>query len=128
MAGRSKFLDPSAVPLKQRLDGNIWATLVQVTQVLLILAVITAMVLCFLPVIQTTQRLKAEKAEVAHEIENAVDKNHRLQQELDLLKKDPAFIERRARDKLQLARPGEVIFRFDPYQSSTPANGNNDGN
>jgi cell division protein DivIC len=121
MEGRSKFLDPSKVPLKQRIDGNIWATLVQVTQMLLILAVLAAMVLCFLPVIQTSQKLQADKTKVSQDIATALETSRRLQQQLELLKNNPLYIERNARDRLNLGRPGEVIFRFDPYQPNPNA-------
>lgn len=127
MEGRSKFLDPSKVPLKQRMDGNIWATLVQVTQMLFILAGIAAMVLCFLPVIQTSQRLQTEKARISRDMADAMDDNHRLQQQVDLLRNSQLYIERQARDRLNLGRPGEVIFRFDPYQSTPPPTGTASG-
>lgn len=104
------------------MDGNIWATLVQVTQMLLILAVFAAMVLCFLPVIQTSQKLQAEKAKIAREIAQAQETNRRLQLEVEQLKNNPLYIEQKARDKLNLGRPGEVIFRFDPYQNTPSAN------
>lgn len=104
------------------MDGNIWATLVQVTQMLLILAVFAAMVLCFLPVIQTSQKLQAEKQKIAREIAQAQETNRRLQLEVEQLKNNPVYIERIARDRLNLGRPGEIIFRFDPYQNTPSAN------
>ena len=34
--------------------------------------------------------------------------------EIEALKTDPAYVERTARNKLNLVRPNEVIFRFEP--------------
>lgn len=41
--------------------------------------------------------------------------------EIEALKTDPAFVERTARNKLNLTRPGETIFRFEPAPSSPPS-------
>jgi cell division protein FtsB len=37
-------------------------------------------------------------------------------QEIEALKNDPSYVERTARNKLNLAKPNEVIFRFEPTQ------------
>jgi cell division protein FtsB len=43
--------------------------------------------------------------------------NARLSKEVDALRTDPAFIERMARDKIGLARPGEVVYYYgDPVK------------
>jgi cell division protein DivIC len=120
MEARSKFLDPSKIPLKQRVEGNIWATLVHITQLLLVVAMIAAVGLWFLPVIQQSQRLQKESRDNAARIAQAMESNRRLQLEVELLKSNPLYVERLARDKLNLGKPGEVIFRFDPYQNSHP--------
>jgi len=116
-----QVLDPSKIPLKQRGDGNIWATLIQITQLLLVVAMIAAVVLWFLPVIQQSQRLQQENRDNAAKIAQAMESNRRLQQEVALLKTNPLYVERLARDKLNLGKPGEVVFRFDPYQSTPPS-------
>lgn len=109
------------------MDGNIWATLVQVTQMLLFFAVLAVIVLFFLPVIQTSQHYQAEKARLAREIAQAQETTRRLQLEVEQLKNNSSYIEGKARDKLNLGRPGEVIFRFDPYQN-TPSGSTPGGN
>jgi cell division protein FtsB len=53
------------------------------------------------------QRLDAEIARQEH-----LEKQQR--QEIEALKTDPGYVERVARDKLNLARPNETIFRFEP--------------
>ena len=118
MGERSKFLDPGRIPLKKRAVGNIWAKLISVTQLLLVLCVVAAIALWFLPVIQKNKKLQQEKAENARKIAQATEQNKLLQQEVELLRADPVYVERLARDRLNLGKPGEVIFRFDPYSES----------
>lgn len=119
MEGRSKFLDPSSVPLKQRSEGGGWKALLQITQALLVLAMIAAIFVCFLPVIRQSQRLQQQKEENAQRIAEANRINRQLQQQFELLKNNPEYIERTARDKLNLGRPGEIILRFDPYSTNS---------
>jgi cell division protein FtsB len=124
MGERSKFFDPGKVPLKKRADGNIWATLVSITQFLLVVCVVAAIALWFLPVIQKTKKLQQEKELNTRKIAQAMEQNKQLQQEVELLKTDPVYVERLARDRLNLGKPGEVIFRFDPYPENAPATRN----
>ncbi len=52
------------------------------------------------------QALDAEKASLEREIE-------RRESELQMLDRDPAFLEIKARDALDMCQPGEVVFRFE---------------
>jgi cell division protein FtsB len=49
--------------------------------------------------------LEAEKAVLQREIE-------RQEAELQMLERDPNFVALKARDTLNLCKPGEVVFRF----------------
>ena len=60
------------------------------------------------------QRLEAENIRL-----ESLEKQQR--QEIEALKTDPSYIERTARSKLNLARPNETIFRFEPPASNAPA-------
>ncbi len=57
-------------------------------------------------------RMKAQYRTAVEEIENLKQDNAKLQREVRLLRNDPAFIERTARDKLGLARPGEIVYYY----------------
>ena len=68
------------------------------------------------------QRVQTQISQLDHE-------NQELQQRIHSLKTDPAAIEKIARDRMGLARPGEMIFQIpDPpnrrasQSSSRPAN------
>lgn len=117
----ARFLDPSSIPLKRQSGGNIWSTLVHITQGLTVVALLSVLTLFFLPVIQKTHRLQQEKALYQHRIAEAQEQQQQLLLETEHLKNDPAYVEHIARDKLNMGKPGETILRFDSYQSSVPS-------
>ena len=118
--GSARFLDPSSIPLKRQSGGNIWATLVHITQAVTVIVILSALMLFFMPVIQRTQALQEEKAKLQHQIAAAQEQQQQLQLETEHMKTDPAYVEHIARDKLGLGRPGETIIRFDSYQNAPP--------
>ena len=120
MAG-ARFLDPASVPLRRHGDGNIWATLATVTQVVIGLVAFCGLLLFFLPVIQKTHEYQAEQTVLRGEIETAQDQQEQIKLETEHMKTDPAYVEHIARDQLGMGRPGEEIVHFAPYQAETPA-------
>ncbi len=71
------------------------------------------------PMFEKGEELKREvtrKDKLISELERERDA---LQDEYRALLSDPATVEREARDKLNLARDGETIFRFAPYDTSS---------
>jgi cell division protein FtsB len=62
-------------------------------------------------------RMSAHADDLRNEIEHLKKDNARLSKEVTSLKTDAAFLERMARDKIGLARPGEVVYYYgDPRQ------------
>ena len=119
-----RFLDPSSIPLKRQSGGNIWATLVPVIQGGIIVGLIAVVGLFFVPVLNTEQTYKDEKAKLQREIAAANDEQSQLVLETQHMKDDPAYVEHIARDQLNMGKPGETIIRFDKYQAApAPANG-----
>jgi len=57
-------------------------------------------------------RMSAHARILRNEIEHMKKDNARLVKEVGALRSDPAFIERMARDKIGLARPGEVVYYY----------------
>lgn len=53
-----------------------------------------------------------EKAHLRQEIADLAADNGRLQAQADALANNPGACERTARERLQLMRPGEIIYRF----------------
>ena len=117
MAG-TRFLDPASIPLKRGDGGNIWATLVTVTQGLTVVVVLAGLALFFLPVIQKTHEYQQEQAALRAQIEQAQEEQQQIRIETEHMKTDPAYVEHIARDRLQMGRPGEEIVHFTGYQSA----------
>lgn len=57
-------------------------------------------------------RMKAQHEALDRDIQNLKQDNAKLQREVHALRTDPACIERLARDKLGLARPGEIVYYY----------------
>jgi cell division protein FtsB len=57
-------------------------------------------------------RMSAHASDLRGEIGRLRMDNARLSKEVAALKSDPAYIERMARDKIGLARPGEVVYYY----------------
>jgi cell division protein FtsB len=122
----ARFLDPQKIPLKRQSGGNIWATLVHITQGLTLVAILSILMLFFVPVIQKTHRLQAEKERLLVAIGDAQDEQTRLKVETEHMKNDPAYVEHIARDQLNMGKPGETIIRFDKYQTASSSPKPND--
>lgn len=66
-------------------------------------------------------RAQQQKLEsIQSEVSNISGQNDALKEEIDALRNDPATIERIAREKLKLVKPGEVVL-VEPETPSKPA-------
>jgi len=118
MPGRSKVFDPRNVQTTARRSeqGELWQKLLSWATVAVIIAIIGIAVALFLPVIKQHRSLVAEKKEVLRQIQEENNLSAHLQNEIQLLDKDPVYIERTARDVLNYGRQGETVFRFPAYE------------
>jgi cell division protein FtsB len=57
-------------------------------------------------------RMRAQYIAVTEDIVKLKQDNIRLRKDVQSLRKDPAYLERVARDKLGLARPGEIVYYY----------------
>ncbi|HEX9020073.1 MAG TPA: septum formation initiator family protein [Nitrospirota bacterium] len=57
-------------------------------------------------------RMKKQHDALAGEIAKLKQDNAKLAREVRALRSDPAYLERLARDKLGLARPGEIVYYY----------------
>ena len=73
----------------------------------------------FLPGVLHIQQLRERRRELQGEIKRLEQQNAQLREQSTLLKEDPLTIERVARKKLGVARPGEVIYRFSEEEPSS---------
>ena len=85
-----------------------------------IVAAAVALVL-FLPAWHRRHSMEIELQRLAAENIRLESLEKQQRQEIEALKADPSYVERTARNKLNLARPNETIFRFESPASNAPA-------
>lgn len=59
------------------------------------------------------QELKHKKDQIAGEIQQIESRNSRLRSELKLLKEDPFYLEKYAREDFGMAKPDEYVFKYE---------------
>jgi cell division protein FtsB len=89
----------------------LWKNLLIVAGVLLLLYFLVTRVVGEMGVVKY-YRMKAQYYALTEEIAKLKLDNVRLRKDVDSLKNDPAYLERVARDKLGLARPGEIVYYY----------------
>jgi cell division protein FtsL len=88
-----------------------WKTPLIAAGVLLVLYFIITRVVGEMGVVKY-YRMRAQRTALTEEISKLKQDNLRLRKEVSSLKNDSAYIERVARDKLGLARPGEIVYYY----------------
>jgi len=78
-----------------------------------IILISAALAIIFLPGLSRYHQLKARQARLNNGIEKLRVAEVGLRKEQDKLQKDPTYIEKVARDKLQVADKGETIVRIE---------------
>ncbi len=76
---------------------------------LALLAVLFAMLVA--PRVMHVERLKDRSRKLESEIAGLKRENDRLENELYLLRSDPVYLERVAREKFNKARQGEIVYK-----------------
>lgn len=66
----------------------------------------------FLPSYSQMQDLKQKNQEYEHQIKELTKKNTVLREERRLLKEDPEYFEKVAREKMGLVKENEVMYKF----------------
>ena len=69
--------------------------------------------LLFVPLLHQRREMQQGIARLDREIDQQETLEKKQKTEIEALKNDSSYIERTARNKLNLARPNEVIFRFE---------------
>ena len=99
-----------------------WAKLQSLGFTFFLVVVVGGVGLLFLPLWRKSRSMQQELQRLDSEIirQEAVEKQQKM--EIEALRTDPTFVERTARDKLNLARPNETLFKFEPQpQPAAPA-------
>ena len=70
----------------------------------------------FIPGYLRIRRLLRENRELERQIQQVRQENERLAEEQRRLKEDPVYLEKVAREKLGIAKEGEVIYQVAPSE------------
>jgi len=76
--------------------------------------------LLFLPLLRQRHAMQMEIQRLDAEISRLESIERQQKIEMEALKTDSEYVERTARNKLNLARPNETVFRFEPPPSDAP--------
>src|ERR1700682_6138008 len=95
-------------------DDWIRSFLNRIVYLLIIVAAFILLICWFLPLMKEQQRQQRALQALKQQDEQERARYNKESKKLTLLQNDPAYTELLARDKLDLMKPGETIFRMDP--------------
>jgi cell division protein FtsB len=99
---------------RARREATVWQRLNSVLRVLLALAVVLVIVSLFLPLYKKRSQSQNEIDKLQNLVNEQKTLLARQTREVNLLKTDPVYLETIARDRLDLMKEGETIFRLEP--------------
>ena len=105
---------PGYGDFRARREATIWQRLNSILRILLVVALVLVIVSLFLP---QSKKLTQSRTEIER-LQGLVNEQKTLlarqTREVNLLKTDPTYLETLARDRLDLMKEGETIFRLEP--------------
>ena len=101
-------------------DDWIRSLLNRILYLLVFVAAFILLICWFLPLVKEQQRQQHALQALKQQVEQEKTNYNKQSKKLTLLQNDPAYTELLARDKLDLMKPGETIFRMDPAPSGNP--------
>mgnify|MGYP001156415787 CR=1 FL=1 len=106
--------EPGYGDFRARREATVWQRLNSVLRVLLTLAVVLVIVSLFLPLSKKRTQSQNEIDNLQSQVNEQKTLLARQTREVNLLKTDPVYLETIARDRLDLMKEGETIFRLEP--------------
>ena len=105
---------PGYGDFRARREATVWQRLNSVLRVLLAVAVVLVIVSLFVPPYKKLGQGRAELENLQSQVNDQKMLLARQTREVNLLKTDPVYLETMARDRLDLMKEGETIFRLEP--------------
>ncbi len=105
---------------ERRVDLGIWDKLTKAVVFLLIIAALLAVAVWYLPLINQNERMRVEILRLEEEVTTEEKVAIRRKVAIEALRNDPETVERYAREKLGLAKPGETVIRFEKPDPDRP--------
>ena len=104
---------PGYGDFRARREATVWQRLNSILRVLLVLALVLVIVSLFLPQSKKLTQSRAEIESLQGLVNDQKTLLARQMREVNLLKTDPSYLETMARDRLDLMKEGETIFRLE---------------
>ena len=105
---------------ERKVDLGIWDKLTKAVVFLLIIAALLAVAVWYLPLIKQNERMRVEILRLEGEVTEEKKIAMRRKVNIEALRNDPETVERYAREKLGLAKPGETVIRFEDPEPERP--------
>ena len=105
---------PGNGDFRGRREASIWQQLNRVVLTLLCLAGILVVVSLFVPQQKRLSQARGEIDTLQMQVKEQKNLLARQTREVNLITNDPAYLETIARDRLDLMKEGETIFRLEP--------------
>lgn len=102
---------------RERHQQGVWHSLNRLMIALIAFAVVTLIVCAFLPELKLQREQNGRLDQLRADITRQKNLIAQRTREVDLLKNDPTYMETIARDRLDLMKEGETVFRFDSAQA-----------
>ena len=103
---------------RARREATVWHRLNRVLKVLLFVAFWLVLISLFVAPYKKLNQSRAEIDNLQGQVNEQKVLLTRQTREINLLKTDPTYLETIARDRLDLMKEGETIFRLEPAQSA----------
>ena len=104
---------PGYGEFRARREATIWQRLNSILRVLLVLALLLVIVSLFLPQSKKLAQSRGEIERLQEQVTEQKTLLARQTREVNLLKTDPTYLEIMARDRLDMMKEGETIFRLE---------------
>ena len=112
---------PGYADFRARREATIWQRLNRILFVLLFLAVWLGIISLFVPPYKKMQVARTEIDALQAQRDEQKLLLARATREISWLKTDPTYLETIARDRLDLMKEGETIFRLEPSKATKSA-------
>ena len=100
---------------RARREASVWQRLNRLLRALLVLVLLLVIVSLFLPQSKKLAQSRAEIENLQAKVNEQKILLARQTREVNLLKTDPTYLETLARDRLDLMKEGETIFRLESH-------------
>ena len=117
-------MDQTYADFRARREATVWQRLNRTLRVLLVLAIWLVIVSLFVPPYKKLTQSRAEIDNLQQQVNEQQNLLAHQTREINLLKTDSTYLETVARDRLDLMKEGETIFRLEPARAAKPKPGN----